>query len=87
MRLPEIIDQHEDAARFLRLRVEGCPSIKGNCDMAIYGTFNSEDLLVCPMANSCISEPSGQPGPGEQTDHPRAQRQLTTATSALESPA
>jgi hypothetical protein len=54
MRLPEIIDQHEDAARFLRLRVEDCTAIKGNCDTVIYWTSNSEDLLVCPMANSCI---------------------------------
>ena len=40
--------------RFLRLRVEDCTAIKGNCETVIYWTSNSEDLLVCPMANSCI---------------------------------
>src|SRR5271157_1947121 len=44
MCLPEILDQHEDAARFIRLRVKNRPTVGGNRDMVIHGTLNCQDF-------------------------------------------
>jgi hypothetical protein len=50
--LPEILDQHEDAARFIRLRVDNRPAVRGNRDMVIHGTLNVRTFLIWPVANS-----------------------------------
>jgi hypothetical protein len=44
VRLPEILDQHEDAARSVRLRVKNRPAVGGNRDMVIHGPLNGQDF-------------------------------------------
>lgn len=44
MRLPEVIDQHEDPARFVRLGVKNCPAVGGNRDLGIHGRLNCQEF-------------------------------------------
>ena len=44
VRLPEILDQHEDTAGFVRLREKNRPAVGGNRDVVIYGPLNCQDF-------------------------------------------
>src|SRR5215470_16473350 len=44
VRLPEILDQHEDAASLVKLRVKNRSAVGGNHNMALQGTLSGNDL-------------------------------------------